>query len=257
MSDSYFFLRVCWPLRSHAGLGDPLQDQSIVLQDVRCRLISFVHKAPNFLIDLLRSFLAEVAMLADLAAQEDLLFFLTEGHRPQRGHAGLADHLARHMICSSALRMESHRRDRSRLSADQMGNGGLVGTMRTRSPCPQRRDKKHLLREEFNKLQAGSVCQVRLVPGNGAEILDRVHKMRSLHQSLRIVICKSLFNKIFDWGFESFRCQPTPLLQTTKNIPQNTPLYLVADLVTQLEIAFIRIIPVPIHTTASLGNFIG
>ena len=36
-----------------------------------------------------------VAMLCDLAAQEDLLFLLAEGKRTECAHAPLADHLAR------------------------------------------------------------------------------------------------------------------------------------------------------------------
>ena len=52
----------------------------------------------HFLIDLERRVFAVVLVLRDLAAEEDLLFLLTEGQRPHRiAPAPIADHLARQL----------------------------------------------------------------------------------------------------------------------------------------------------------------
>src|SRR6516162_8546551 len=48
----------------------------------------------NFAINLFGCALAEIAMLRNLATQEDLLFLLAEGDRTEARHAELADHLA-------------------------------------------------------------------------------------------------------------------------------------------------------------------
>ena len=56
--------------------------------------VGLVHQAPHFGIDLPRRLFGEVAVLGDLAAQEDLLFLLAEGKRAEAAHAVFADHLA-------------------------------------------------------------------------------------------------------------------------------------------------------------------
>src|ERR1035438_3084252 len=60
---------------------------------VRC-LVGLIDQPANFEIDLPCRLLAEVAMLRNLAAQEDLLFLLAEGKRTEAAHAVLADHAA-------------------------------------------------------------------------------------------------------------------------------------------------------------------
>ena len=57
-------------------------------------LIGLVDQATDFEVDLARCLLAEVAMLCDFAAKEDLLFFLAEGERAEAAHAILTDHAA-------------------------------------------------------------------------------------------------------------------------------------------------------------------
>ena len=57
-------------------------------------LVSLVDQAANFEVDLPRRLLGEVAVLCDLAAEEDLLFLLAEGQRTEAAHAVLADHAA-------------------------------------------------------------------------------------------------------------------------------------------------------------------
>src|ERR1019366_6106938 len=57
-------------------------------------LIGLIDQPPNFEIDLPRRLLAEVAMLCNLAAQEDLLFLFAESKRTEAAHAVLADHAA-------------------------------------------------------------------------------------------------------------------------------------------------------------------
>ncbi len=56
------------------------------------RLVGLVDQAAHFQVDLASRFLAEIAMLRDLAAQEDLLLLLAEGERTQAAHAVLANH---------------------------------------------------------------------------------------------------------------------------------------------------------------------
>ena len=56
--------------------------------------VSLANDALHFVVDLNRRGFAVVAMLGDLAAQEDLFFFLAESQRAQFAHAKLADHLA-------------------------------------------------------------------------------------------------------------------------------------------------------------------
>src|ERR1039457_5608145 len=55
-------------------------------------LIGLVDQPANFEIDLPCGLLAEVAMLRNFSAQEDLLFLLAEGKRTQAAHAVLANH---------------------------------------------------------------------------------------------------------------------------------------------------------------------
>ncbi len=64
------------------------------VEQVVSRLVGGIDEAANLDVDLLGRVLREVAMLSDLAAEEDLLFLLAVGHRTESAHAKLADHLA-------------------------------------------------------------------------------------------------------------------------------------------------------------------
>src|SRR6185437_15211288 len=57
------------------------------VQDVVSRPIGLVRQVADFGVDLPRRFLGEVAVLRDLAAQEDLLFLFAEGQRTKAAHA--------------------------------------------------------------------------------------------------------------------------------------------------------------------------
>ena len=67
----------------------------MLAQDTLGRVIALSDQPPYFVIDLDGSSFAIVAVLRDLASQEDLLFLLAECQRPQIAHAKLANHLAR------------------------------------------------------------------------------------------------------------------------------------------------------------------
>ena len=70
----------------------------MLLQDRERALVVLGDDALHFLVDPDRGLLAVVRVLRDLAAEEDLLFLLAEGQRPDRvAHAPLADHLARQL----------------------------------------------------------------------------------------------------------------------------------------------------------------
>src|SRR5690348_7698882 len=71
-----------------------MHDVLVVRKDLHRRLITSIDQLPHFFIDLLRSLLAEIAMLIDFASEEDLLFLLTEGDRTERAHAEFTDHAA-------------------------------------------------------------------------------------------------------------------------------------------------------------------
>ena len=75
---------------------DLLQRVAVASRDALCRFVSLVHQLADLAIDLDGGVFAVVTVLADLAAQEDLLFLLAEGERAKIAHAPLANHLARH-----------------------------------------------------------------------------------------------------------------------------------------------------------------
>src|SRR6202046_3777059 len=58
------------------------------------RLVGGVNEAANLGVNLVSGLVGEVAVLCDLASEEDLLFLLAEGHRSEAAHAEFADHLA-------------------------------------------------------------------------------------------------------------------------------------------------------------------
>src|SRR5579863_4528325 len=60
-------------------------------------LVSILHQLLHLLIDAYGGRFAVVAMLSDLAAQEDLLLALAEAQGTELAHAPLADHLAGHI----------------------------------------------------------------------------------------------------------------------------------------------------------------
>ncbi len=71
-----------------------MHDVLVGLEDGVGRLVGGVDEGANLGVDLLGGVVGEVAVLCDLAAEEDLLFLLAEGHRTEFAHAELADHLA-------------------------------------------------------------------------------------------------------------------------------------------------------------------
>ena len=71
-----------------------MHDLLVVRQNQRRTLVSCVHQLTHFLVDLFRSLLAEVAMLIDLATEEDLFIFLAESDRAERTHSEFTDHAA-------------------------------------------------------------------------------------------------------------------------------------------------------------------
>src|SRR5205823_4490570 len=71
------------------------QGFSILVENRFAALVPAEHKSANLFIDGNRSLFAVVTVLRDLAPEENLLFLFAERHRTKRGHAELADHLAR------------------------------------------------------------------------------------------------------------------------------------------------------------------
>ena len=71
-----------------------VHDVLVGLEDRVGRLVAGVDEGANLGVDLLGGVVGEVAVLGDLAAEEDLLLLLAEGHRTELRHAELADHLA-------------------------------------------------------------------------------------------------------------------------------------------------------------------
>ncbi len=60
---------------------------------VRASVVRVVDDAAHFVVDLLGDLLGVVALLGDLAAEEDELFLVAEGPRPQAlAHAEARDH---------------------------------------------------------------------------------------------------------------------------------------------------------------------
>ncbi len=77
-------------------LGDLIQFGPITPNDLLRPTVGIVHQAAHFLVNGLGHFLAVVALFADLAAQEDQLFFFAEGLRAEQvAHAVLRHHPAR------------------------------------------------------------------------------------------------------------------------------------------------------------------
>src|SRR5205085_9986417 len=73
---------------------DPYQGVAINAKNALGRRVTVADYATHFLVNFDRSSFAIVAVLGNFAAQEDLLFFLSEGQRTQIAHAELAYHLA-------------------------------------------------------------------------------------------------------------------------------------------------------------------
>ena len=77
--------------------------------------ITIANQPAYFVVDLDRGCFTVIAVLRDLPAQEDLLFFLAESQRPQIAHAELAHHLARKLggslniiACTGAHLVQEH-----------------------------------------------------------------------------------------------------------------------------------------------------
>src|SRR5206468_11132753 len=79
---------------------NPYQSFSVVRENVLGSRITIVDYLADFLIDLDGSVFAVVAMLIDLAAQEDLFFLLAEGQWAKIAHAPLTNHLASQFSCA-------------------------------------------------------------------------------------------------------------------------------------------------------------
>src|SRR5712691_7562320 len=75
-------------------LGDTLESFAVGLQDVARALVSAGNNLPHFAVDLNGRVFGIIAVLRDLAAQENRLFFLAERQRPEGTHAPLANHVA-------------------------------------------------------------------------------------------------------------------------------------------------------------------
>ena len=80
--------------------------------------------SPHFEVDLARRLLAEVAVLCDLAAQENLFFFLAEGERAQAAHAVFTDHAPRQI--GRALNIAACARGHL-VEEDFLGHAAAVG----------------------------------------------------------------------------------------------------------------------------------
>ncbi len=92
-----------------------LQHVPIVGDDLPSSAVAVTDELANFLVDLDGCVFAVVAMLGDLASQEDLLFLLAERQWSQFAHAPFADHLASHVsgsldvvACAGAHHIEEH-----------------------------------------------------------------------------------------------------------------------------------------------------
>ncbi len=75
-------------------IGDPRKHVAAVGEQRLRSAVALVDQAPHFQIDFDRGVFAVVAMLGNLAAQEDLLFFFAKCERAERAHAPFAHHLA-------------------------------------------------------------------------------------------------------------------------------------------------------------------
>src|SRR6266496_2985894 len=76
-------------------LRNALQGVAVSVEDIEGRLVGSINEMAHLGVDFARGLLGVVAVLAELAAQEDLLLLLPEGERAELAHAPLADHLAR------------------------------------------------------------------------------------------------------------------------------------------------------------------
>ena len=76
------------------GCCHAVHDVLVGVEDGVGRLVGCVHEEANLGVNLASGLVGEVAVLCDLASEEDLLFLLAEGHRPESAHAEFADHLA-------------------------------------------------------------------------------------------------------------------------------------------------------------------
>src|SRR3954454_3216537 len=76
------------------GCGHAVHRILIVRQNLHRGLVGDVDEHAHFFVNLLRGLLAEVAMLIDLASQEDLLVLLAESDWTEWAHAELANHAA-------------------------------------------------------------------------------------------------------------------------------------------------------------------
>src|ERR1700683_2574265 len=75
--------------------GDAFEGVAVRFKDLARLRISQVDGTPHLDVDLDRRILGIIAMLRDLAAQENRLFLAAEGQRTERAHAPFANHLPR------------------------------------------------------------------------------------------------------------------------------------------------------------------
>src|ERR1700733_2453815 len=88
------------------------------------RLICLIDQAAHFKINLTRCLFAEVTVLCDLAAEEDLLFLLSEGKRTEAAHAILAHHAASEVSCRFNV---APRAGRHLVEEDLLSHASTVG----------------------------------------------------------------------------------------------------------------------------------
>ncbi len=115
--------------RSSKSRGDAVHRVLVGVENAVRRLVSLVDQAANFEIDLARRLFREVAVLCDLAAQEDLLFLLAEGQRTEAAHAVLAHHAAGEVggVLDIAACAGGHLVEEDLLSHASAVGGGEIG----------------------------------------------------------------------------------------------------------------------------------
>src|SRR5438067_12711480 len=72
---------------------------AVLFDDSSRALVLFSDDLAHFRVDANRSLFGIVAVLRDLAAEEDLLLLLAEGQRPEFGHAVFTNHRPRQLGC--------------------------------------------------------------------------------------------------------------------------------------------------------------
>src|SRR5579871_780848 len=76
--------------------GHAVQNMPVLRDDAVCHFLGALHEPPHFVVDLLRNLLRVVALLGDLASEEDQLLLAAKRPRAEPlAHAPLRDHVPR------------------------------------------------------------------------------------------------------------------------------------------------------------------